>query len=182
MLPQQVNPSHREDIATAPYNFVPLPDRPLLLVADHLLDQDVYDPARYTGSIACSLTTETPTFVRAPLPATTYRDYKPQEEKQLPYEERTKNKPAFFHTGDPQQPLIPGSTLRGHLSRWPRYGKVPTPVWATRPYDHGSRQRFFQRRTHRFRHRRARLFRLRLGRPSPAHMRPAGGPPRCNSA
>lgn len=101
-LPQHKNPTAEERTARAPYNFVPLPES--VVTAGDLPRRDRYDSDLHTGTIRCTLTTETPLYTRAAL-----------EPEEYGYRE-AKEKPDSFYV-DPvtKEPVIPGSTLRGML-------------------------------------------------------------------
>lgn len=110
--------------ARAPYNFVPLPDNPRTFTAsdEHMPDHDVYHDGRHSGYFDIRLTTESPLYIRGP------RSIKQQKDE-------AKNIADFFHHGDPKQPVIPGSSLRGMLrsiveiitwSKLSRIGDTPT--------------------------------------------------------
>lgn len=131
-LPEQINPVAPADTARAPYNFVQLNQQLVTLKPQaDLPDQDTYVPKadekswrygsqtinkRYTGTITCRLTTETPLYIRAPLPLAEYQKLDSEEDKKAHYDKRVKNRPDFYYT-DPvnKTPRIPGSTLRGML-------------------------------------------------------------------
>ena len=100
-LPQQpeVNDDHE---ARAPYNFIPLPEKAITFSIDDLPDQGVYDPDRHTGYVDCEITTSSPVYVRAGLPPEKFAKNK-----------ESKNYPDFFYLDDKEQPVIPGSSLRG---------------------------------------------------------------------
>jgi len=104
------NPARRGRIASAPYNFVPLPEMIIPAVSDahELPDHDRYypEPDYHSGYFDVMLTTVSPLYIRGPIAAT---DLPRQEEKEV------KDNPAFFHTGDETSPVIPGSSLRGML-------------------------------------------------------------------
>lgn len=103
--PEHQNPSpHRT--ASAPYNFVPLPEKiiPAVDNAEDLPGHDKYYQGRHSGYFDVTLTTRSPLYIRGLLPA---RDLSRQEE--------LKNKPEFFHTDNEHEPVIPGSSLRGML-------------------------------------------------------------------
>jgi CRISPR-associated protein (TIGR03986 family) len=123
---RHVNPT--DQIARAPYNFVPLPDNVITVALNDLPLQDRYDPDRLTGYIECSLTTESPVYVRCPF---TLEEYQRAQQKALeddiPWRERVKNNPDFFHSDPAKTPRIPGSSLRGMLRSLVEivgYGKV----------------------------------------------------------
>jgi CRISPR-associated protein (TIGR03986 family) len=105
--PEHQNPDS-EHVASAPYNFVPLPEKviPAVENAEDLPDHDRYYPNRYSGYFDVTLTTRSPLYIRGPIAA---KDLPRQESKDI------KDNPAFFHTGDENRPVIPGSSLRGML-------------------------------------------------------------------
>ncbi len=107
--PEHKNPQQPDRIASAPYNFVPLPEKiiPAASSAQELPDHDEYDRERLSGYFAVTLTTRSPFYIRGPLPL---KDFLRQEQ-----DTQVKNKPEFFHTGDERMPVIPGSSLRGRL-------------------------------------------------------------------
>lgn len=116
-LPKQINPVKPQDTAVAPYNFVPLNDELVTIEdANSLPDQDRYGSHgenSWTGTIHCTLMTETPTFVRAPLEVSEYERLDPKKDSEQPYDKRIKNKADFFYTDPDKTPRIPGSSLRG---------------------------------------------------------------------
>lgn len=90
--------------ARAPYNFIPLPEKVITVPVKELPDQGIYDPQLHTGFIDCELTTSSPVYVRAGLtPA------------QAAAKKEAKDLPDFFYLNDKNQPIIPGSSLRGLL-------------------------------------------------------------------
>ncbi len=107
--------------AKAPYNFVPLPEK--VLVAEEFAAHDKYDSDRHTGYIELEIKTETPLYTRCAYPANIFSDSRYVDEHgKLKTEFSDKDKPKttaipelqqFFHRGDEQIPVIPGSTLRG---------------------------------------------------------------------
>jgi hypothetical protein len=143
MMPTQVRRPQPNRTATAPYNFVPLPEGVIAVVyqdelrecktADErsaLLDKrlpshDRYSSKRYSGQFEVVLKTLAPLYVRGMLSTTKPNDNTESEfaraeaEKSghLPdnFREAAKNTARFFYTRDPNQPVIPGSSLRGML-------------------------------------------------------------------
>lgn len=116
-VPEFIKDDKGKDIprrAIAPYNFVELPEK--VVEAQFLPDSDRYYPVNYveilrqTGRIKCTLTTESPLYIRCGL--TTEEFELSQRSKE------TKNLPDFFYS-DPstksEKPVIPGSSLRGML-------------------------------------------------------------------
>ncbi len=103
-FPVHVDPTDEAREAVAPYNFVPLPEKIVTMPVDALPDQGKFHAGRHTGHIDCLLTTESPVFVRAGL--------NPEQVKQG---KQSKDLPGFFYLNDENQPVIPGSSLRGML-------------------------------------------------------------------
>jgi CRISPR-associated protein (TIGR03986 family) len=140
-LPRHKNPiDNNGDLiptrtASAPYNFVPLPEVVVKAVteAERLPDHNTYANADYpnTGYFDVTLTTKSPLYVRCPF---TIDEFQRQESEQtreaearLPYSQQVKNTPHFFYTRNQNQPVIPGSSLRGMLRSLLEivsYGKV----------------------------------------------------------
>ncbi len=100
---------HAEGFAAcAPYNFVPLPEA-VFTPTEELPAQDRYHENRHTGYIKLDLKTETPLYVRCAYPPDTPVDEKtgkPDFAKQPECQH-------FFHHGDSEIPVIPGSSIRG---------------------------------------------------------------------
>jgi CRISPR-associated protein (TIGR03986 family) len=90
--------------ARAPYNFIPLPEKVITVPVDELPDQGWYDPNLKTGYIDCELTTASPMFVRAGITP-----------EQAAQQKEAKDLPDFFYLNDRNEPIIPGSSLRGML-------------------------------------------------------------------
>jgi CRISPR-associated protein (TIGR03986 family) len=104
-LPTQPRDIETERQALAPYNFVPLPEQIIKLQLDDLPDQSFYHPDRFTGHLDCELITESPVYIRA--------GQKPEPDQAK--KKDAKDRPAFFYLNDEQQPVIPGSSMRGML-------------------------------------------------------------------
>ncbi len=106
-------PEHRNPdpsrTASAPYNFVPLPEKiiPAVPDAEELPDHDKYYPGLRSGYFDVTLTTRSPLYIRGLVSA---KDFPHQES-----DRDVKNKPEFFHISDEGRPVIPGSSLRGML-------------------------------------------------------------------
>jgi len=114
-------PNDRE--AYAPYNFVPLPetvveaeDVPTEYRTKYqkLPRQDLYISGRHHGQIVCTLTTESPLYVRCGYTPTAYADYGDRPFHELSPEQQ-RERARFFAHDDPIVPVIPGSSLRGML-------------------------------------------------------------------
>jgi len=129
-------PSHSQKIlpsraATAPYNFVPLPERVVMAVPDacDLPPHDSYSTPGYpnTGWLDVTLTTCSPLYIRGGLSTSRLaagseitewalaEEQKAHQRLETKFRDQMKNKPDFFHTQDPDQPVLPGSSLRGML-------------------------------------------------------------------
>src|SRR6266487_1783188 len=104
--PEHQNPTRRDRVASAPYNFVPLPEKiiPAVDSIGDLPDHNKYYRDRLSGYFDVTLTTRSPLYNRGPLPA-----------KDLSRQEELKDKPEFFYTRNEHTPVIPGSSLRGML-------------------------------------------------------------------
>jgi CRISPR-associated protein (TIGR03986 family) len=133
-LPKHRNPApHRT--ASAPYNFVPLPEIVVTAVnsADELPDHDRYHHDKYTGYFDVILTTKSPLYIRCPFTLDEFlrQECDEEERKNISFRQKVKNTPHFFYTRNPSQPVIPGSSLRGMLRSLLEivsYGKVQ---WVT---------------------------------------------------
>lgn len=115
-------------VASAPYNFVPLPEKVVQTVTNaekQLPDHDCYGcaPNVNTGNFDVQLTTKSPLYVRAALNRKEFDtlEEKLEEQKKKPFGEQIKNKRQFYsHAKEKSQtdrptPVIPGSSLRGML-------------------------------------------------------------------
>ncbi|MEW6771603.1 MAG: TIGR03986 family CRISPR-associated RAMP protein [Bacillota bacterium] len=137
--PKHRNPE-RNRTASAPYNFVPLPEVVVTAVdsAKDLPVHDRYDPDKYTGYFEVTLATKSPLYVRCPFTLEEFLRQERGDDEKLPFRQQVKNTPHFFYTRDPDRPVIPGSSLRGMLRSLLEvvsYGKVQ---WVT------ERQLFFR--------------------------------------
>jgi CRISPR-associated protein (TIGR03986 family) len=100
-MPEHVTPQPAHRGGRAPYNFVPLPEK--VFHAAEPPPQDRLDPERLHGHIELRVTTETEIYTRCAYP--------PGEEDREVRESRPRQE--FYHHGDPAQPVIPSSSLRG---------------------------------------------------------------------
>lgn len=107
-LPQHQNPTRWQERqpARAPYNFVPLPEAVVTLDLAELPDHDQYEAGRHSGYLECVLTTAAPLYTRGLLDPAQAAAVKAKKQP-MP--------PEFFYVDDANQPVIPGSTLRGLL-------------------------------------------------------------------
>jgi CRISPR-associated protein (TIGR03986 family) len=115
-LPKHKNPS-KTRTASAPYNFVPLPEKviPAVQNADELPDHDRYDTSLHTGYFNVTLTTRSPLYVRCPFTLENFLCQERGGDQNLPFRQQVRNTPEFFYTRNPGEPVIPGSSLRGML-------------------------------------------------------------------
>ena len=101
-MSRHVNPQALNRKSKAPYNFVPLPEAVFLAPT---AEQDTppwkrfdeYIPDAHTGWIDLTIKTETPLYVRGA------------------QKEDSASNPDFFHHGKSDQPVIPGSSIRGMI-------------------------------------------------------------------
>ncbi|MBF2028881.1 MAG: TIGR03986 family CRISPR-associated RAMP protein [Oscillatoriales cyanobacterium C42_A2020_001] len=112
MFPKHIACVPKSRQALAPYNFVELPDQ--VVQAQSIPDGDRYHPDRYTGKIECILTTESPIYTRCGWSPEDFAQYGDKAFHELPNEIQQK-RANFFINPVTQQPMIPGSSLRGML-------------------------------------------------------------------
>lgn len=121
----------KEFEAKAPYNFVPLPEKVFTISDDEEQKirarlNDKYHSDRHTGYIDLEITTETPLYTRCAIPAEVWKN-----QDHLNGKPKVTSVPEcqdFFHHGNPEIPIIPGSTLRGMtraLVEILSYSKIP---------------------------------------------------------
>ncbi|MUH01330.1 TIGR03986 family CRISPR-associated RAMP protein [Scytonema sp. UIC 10036] len=110
MLPRHLTNVPDTKKAIAPYNFIELPNDIVEIQADSLPSHNVYyaqSEKRYTGRIDCTLTTESPLYIRCGL-----------TKEEFVCGAESKDLPDFFYTetaSKAKKPVIPGSSLRGML-------------------------------------------------------------------
>lgn len=99
--------------ASAPYNFVPLPDAVVPAVASPggLPAHDRFYPGRRTGHVDVVLETLSPLYIRAPERVQSSVEGDASDD----FRDDPKNREDFFFTRTPSEPVIPGSTLRGMI-------------------------------------------------------------------
>ncbi|NCJ07356.1 hypothetical protein GS597_12725 [Synechococcales cyanobacterium C] len=112
MFPKHIACVTESRQALAPYNFVELPDQ--VVQAQPIPDGDRYHPDRHTGKIECILTTESPIYTRCGWSQEDFAQYGDKAFHELPNEIQQK-RANFFINPVTQQPIIPGSSLRGML-------------------------------------------------------------------
>jgi CRISPR-associated protein (TIGR03986 family) len=119
MNSKHINPRAKKRQALAPYNFVELPEPNQVVSAQQLPQQNHYDSQRHTGYIECTLTTESPLYIRCGLTTTDFEAFGEtsptvEELRKLKVEEHQR-RTDFFNNPATQRPIIPGSSLRGML-------------------------------------------------------------------
>lgn len=133
-MPRHVNPDVPERTATAPYNFVPLPNK--ILTVDDGVEvngkneklwemHDQFVPGSHNGWIDLTLKTLTPLFIRGPITKIDKEWYKGDS--------RLRAEPFTNKNG---VPAIPGSSLRGMIRSLVEvlsFSKI-TPVTDERPF------------------------------------------------
>ena len=102
-LPEHVTPDIDGRQSKAPYNFVPLPEAIYEPPGNPFKAHDLLDSGRLHGLIDLDITTETELYTRSAYP--------PAEEDEDV--QRSRARQAFYHHGDEDRPVIPGSSLRG---------------------------------------------------------------------
>lgn len=101
--------------AIAPYNFVELPNK--VVAAEPLPSGDRYHFDRYTGKVECTLTTQSPLYIRSGLISSDFASEKSTNLEDLETcsaDERIRRTDFFKYPGQ-LLPVIPGSSLRGML-------------------------------------------------------------------
>jgi CRISPR-associated protein (TIGR03986 family) len=119
-----MNPKHIKKIdnpariARAPYNFVELPEKIVeaeLQCDGKLRNNDRYHLDRHTGRIECTLTTESPLYIRCGLTPSDFSNFGDTPNEDLTPEQRKKKAEFFQHPSNLLHPVLPGSSLRGML-------------------------------------------------------------------
>ena len=135
--PEHRNPSRPDRVALAPYNFVPPADpviifkeedNPLIVPHKEIAPHDRYDvEKRMTGYIDVTLETKSPLYIRGTQTMAQFQESEIDQAakeaaveegdetkpERVPHMKQPRNNPDFFHTGNPNQPRLPGSSLRG---------------------------------------------------------------------
>jgi len=104
--------------AVAPYNFVPLTETTSESARPDDLDRSRFVKGLKSGWIDITVTTETPLYIRAAVPRKLLpdRSEKASSVNELSwkhYKGKIRGYQEFFHHGNPDRPVIPGSELRG---------------------------------------------------------------------
>lgn len=99
--------------AKAAYNFVPQPEKVFREDAtDSEAKHDRFEPNRYSGHIPITLTTETWCYIRAAV-TPGYAAAHPKMGETI-WEDGSEYR-DFFHHGNPEEPVVPGSEVRGMI-------------------------------------------------------------------
>ena len=101
-------------ISSAPYNFIPLPDKVKTIEPSKLPPHDRYAEERHTGCIKLEITTETPLYVRCGPRVDAIRDENSRHDHAA-LTRKHRHRQDFFHHGQPDRPVIPGSSIRGMI-------------------------------------------------------------------
>lgn len=120
MIPKHQNPQNC--CATAPYNFVPLPEN--VVTVPSIPNHDVY--SNNSGFIECSLKTLSPLYTRCGMSPDFFKENSDKKFHQLS-ESQKNERSKFFHNEDENKPVIPGSSIRGmvrNLVEVVGFGKV----------------------------------------------------------
>jgi CRISPR-associated protein (TIGR03986 family) len=124
-LPKHIKCVPEDRKAVAPYNFVELPEKiveaePLPSgdryhdISEYKVDGEEIKLKRHTGTIKCTLTTESPLYTRCGWTPDDFAKYGDKPFHELPPEIQ-KKRANFFLDPVTQEPVIPGSSIRGML-------------------------------------------------------------------
>lgn len=143
--PKQSKVNKAQRRAVAPYNFVPLPEAALTAPTTPgeeghthqygLPDADRYHTNLHSGRIDCELVTRSPLYTRRAVSMAFYNEWAEKMDKLADDPAALQEYAQFFTQGNPEEPVIPGSSIRGMLRslmeivthghlRW--VGKEPT--------------------------------------------------------
>ncbi|MFN8443272.1 MAG: TIGR03986 family CRISPR-associated RAMP protein [Caldilineaceae bacterium] len=113
--PRQSNPSNSKRTARAPYNFVPLPDQVVYAESDAkgLPSHDRYHADRLSGQIQCTLVTRSPLYTRRAVSPEWWQKWSNEMDRLHLDDKAVREYAEFFYLDQLDQPLIPGSSLRG---------------------------------------------------------------------
>lgn len=112
---RQSNPSSNKRTARAPYNFVPLPDQVVHAeaTASDLPTHDRYHADRLSGRIECTLVTRSPLYTRRAVSPEWWKTWVNEMDRLHQDDAAAREYAEFFHLDQLDQPVIPGSSLRG---------------------------------------------------------------------
>jgi CRISPR-associated protein (TIGR03986 family) len=113
---RHVNPTPNTNrTSKAPYNFIPLPEKVMTVSRDGLPRHDRYIIGRYTGWIDLTITAETPLYVRCGPKVEDIRRHENPGDDHTGLTRTHRHRQDFFHHGNPEQPVLPGSSIRGMI-------------------------------------------------------------------
>src|SRR5579885_116484 len=124
LMPRHVNPTTPDRTATAPYNFVPLPNQIFTVDEGIPVDgvkikpwecHDRFVPGTHSGWIECTIELLTPLYVRGAVV---------QRAGQHGDSRDARLRPDPYCTPD-GRPAIPGSSLRAWYALWSRSSPLP---------------------------------------------------------
>lgn len=137
--PKHRNPTKHNRTATAPYNFVPLPEK-VVKAADAVEQLPAHDGSytqedyKHSGYFEVQLETKSAVYIRGLITGKLFAyleqnlDCEGKEiDSSTPYNKLIKNQPDFFHILGQNNPVLPGSSLRGMLRSMLEivsYGKI----------------------------------------------------------
>jgi CRISPR-associated protein (TIGR03986 family) len=112
--PRHRSPRSKARMASAPYNFIPLPlpEQVVKVSPGGLPDHGRYHADRLTGHVDCKLVTRSPLYIRCAVPPEFFTEYGEKRDVDLTLEQKAV-RANFFHHGRDDLPVIPGSSLRG---------------------------------------------------------------------
>ena len=110
---RHVNPTRPDRTSHAPYNFIPLPEKVKTIAPESLPRHDRYEEGRHTGWIDLTIKTETPLYIRCGPKVGDILNEAEEDHAQLTRKHRYRQ--DFFHHGQPDHPVIPGSSIRGMI-------------------------------------------------------------------
>ncbi|MCT7961126.1 TIGR03986 family CRISPR-associated RAMP protein [Laspinema sp. D1] len=116
MTPKHINSVPKDRKAIAPYNFVELPD--FSISVENSPASNCYHSNRYTGRIKCSITTDSPLYIRGGMTPENFDKFGEKSDEELNPQAKDEKRKAladFFQHPKTHHPVIPGSSLRGML-------------------------------------------------------------------
>lgn len=125
---------NKEVRAVAPYNFVPLADDVVSVDSIPLHDRHTGN----TGYITCKLTTLTPLYTRAAMSPKRFNEWSEKIRDMMGDDVMREEYAQFFHHSNVEEPMIPGSSLRGMVRNIMEIASSARMPWVT------SKQLFFR--------------------------------------
>jgi CRISPR-associated protein (TIGR03986 family) len=126
--------------AIAPYNFIPLPAEVVVLYdrAEALPFHDRFDSGHSTGYFDVTLEVKSPLYIRCGLSNHGENseflrgEGEKSKEGNAPFRSLVKNKSDFYHVKEEDQPILPGSSLRGMLRSVLEIASFSAPAFMTK--------------------------------------------------